>query len=522
MRLRCFAAGLLLACSLAGAAPLRWAAQNDVLTLDPHSQNHTTTLAVLAHVYEGLVRFDERFEPEPALATRWTALSPTHWRFELRRDVRFHDGTPFTADDVVFSFERIRQPPGNMQVYAAGIREVRRVDNHTVELLLDAPQPTLLKSLVYVNIVGRDWARQHRAERSADFKAKEENFATRHANGTGPFKLLDWQPDQAVRLTAQTAWWGRDGSRSNVSELTYLPIKSAATRVAALLSGDVDIVTDLPPQDLMRAKADARLRILEGPENRSLYIAFDQGSPELRGADVKGRNPFQDKRVREAMNLAVDREAIVRQVLRGFGRPAALMVPPGVNGYDAALDVPARPDLERARRLLAEAGYAKGFEVPLHCPNNRYVNDEAICQALVAMWARIGVRAHLIAQPFALHLLTLQRFESPLYMLGVSAATFDAQIGLQAWGHSYTPGADGYFNYGHLSDARLDALIQGIKIEPDTARRSALLREALLKVRDEAYFVPLLHPLRPWAMKAGLRTVHRANDQFEARYTTLP
>jgi peptide/nickel transport system substrate-binding protein len=512
------ACGLLTALCV-GAAPLRWAAQNDVLTLDPHSQNHTTSLTIAAHVYEGLVRRAENNQPEPSLATKWTHVSPTQVRFELRRGVKFHDGSPFTADDVLFSFARIREPQGAMQAYVSGIREIRKLGDHSIDVMLEAPTPLLLQNLVSFCIMSRSWALKNKAEHVEDFKAREENYASRNANGTGPYRLVSWTPDQAVQLVVNKDWW--DGNKGNITQLSYLPIKSAATRVAALLSGDVDLVTDVPPQDYQRLKADARLKLMEGTEVRTIFFAMDQSSDELRDASIKGRNPFKDKRVREALNLALDREAIKRSIMRGQSVPAGLMVAPGVNGYDAALDTPLKADPDKARKLLAEAGYPQGFEVPLRCPNNRYVNDEQICQAAVAMWARIGVRARLNAQPMTLHVQALERYESPFYLLGISMPTYDAHQGLQGWGHSRDTRGNGGQNFNHLADPTLDGLVERIQFEPDIPQRNALIREALLRVRDEYFFIPVHHQIRPWAMKPGVQTLHRSNDSFEARFTTV-
>jgi peptide/nickel transport system substrate-binding protein len=512
-------AALTLGAAATVAAPLRWAATNDILTLDPHSQDHNTSNAIGTHIYEGLTRLSKAYRPEPSLATKWTYLSQTQVRFELRRGVKFHDGSPFTADDVVFSFGRITQPQGTKQTYVSGIKEVKKIDDYTVDLILEAPTPMLLQNIISFPIMSKAWSVKNNTTNTQDYKAKEENFASRNANGTGPYKLVSWQPDQAVKMVANPDWW--DKNPSNVTELTYLPIKSAPTRVAALLSGDVDIVTDLPPQDFFKLKEEGKVKLLEGPEIRTVFFVMDQGSEELRESNVKGKNPFKDRKVREAMNLALDREAIKRSIMRGLSVPAALMIPPGVNGYDAALDAPVKPDLDKARKLLADAGYPQGFEVPLHCPNNRYVNDEQVCQAAVSMWAKIGVKVRLIAAPFSTHSQTFQRGESPFYMLGWGVSTYDALYGMQAWGHTRTTGADGNFNFGKVSDAPLDALIQKIKFEPDVPKRNALIREALLRIRDESLFVPIHHQIRPWAMKPGVETLHRSNDYFEARYTTV-
>jgi peptide/nickel transport system substrate-binding protein len=508
-----------LALNAAAAAPLRWAAQNDILTLDPHSQDHNTSNAIGNHIYEGLTRLGKDYRPEPALATRWTYTSPTQVRFELRKGVKFHDGSPFTADDVVFSFARITQPQGTKQTYVSGIKEIRKIDDHTVDVMLEAPTPMLLQNIISFPIMSKSWSEKNNTTRTQDYKAKEENHASRNANGTGPYKLVSWQPDQAVKMVANKDWW--DKNPGNVTELSYLPIKSPPTRVAALLSGDVDLVTDIPPQDFFKLKEQGKVRLLEGSEIRTVFFVMDQGSDELRDTGVKGKNPFKDRRVREAMNLSLDREAMKRSIMRGLSVPAALMVAPGVNGHDAALDQPLKPDVAKAKQLLAEAGYPSGFELPLHCPNDRYVNDEAICQAAVSMWARIGVKARLIATPFSTHSQTFQRHESPFFMLGWGVSTYDALYGMQAWGHTRTSGADGNFNFGKVSDAQLDALIQKIKFEPDVARRNALIREALLRVRDEFLFIPIHHQIRPWAMKPGVQTLHRSNDYFEARFTQV-
>jgi peptide/nickel transport system substrate-binding protein len=503
----------------ATAAPLRWAAQNDILTLDPHAQDHNTSNAIGTHIYEGLTRLGQNYRPEPSLAFKWTYLTQTQVRFDLRKGVKFHDGSPFTADDVVFSFGRITQPQGTKQTYVSGIKEVKKIDDHTVDLLLEAPTPMLLQNIISFPIMSKAWSTKNNTTNTQDYKAKEENYASRNANGTGPYKLVSWQPDQAVKMVANKDWW--DTNKGNVTELSYLPIKSAPTRVAALLSGDVDIVTDLPPQDFFRLKEEGKVKLLEGAEIRTVFFVMDEGSDELRDASVKGKNPFKDKRVREAMNLALDREAIKRSIMRGLSVPAALMVPPGVNGYEAALDTPLKPDLDKARKLLAEAGYPQGFEVPLNCPNNRYVNDEQVCQAAVSMWAKIGMKVRLITAPFATHSQTFQRGESPFYMLGWGVSTYDALYAMQAWGHTRTNGADGNFNFGKVSDAKLDSLIQLIKFEPDVAKRNALIHDALLRIRDESLFIPIHHQIRPWAMKPGVDTLHRSNDYFEARYTTI-
>ncbi len=501
------------------AQTLRWAAQNDILTLDPHSQNHATTNALLQHTYETLVRYTANYEVEPALATKWTYLSPTHVRFDLRKGVKFHDGTPFTADDVVFSYNRIKQPQGTMGIYVAGVTEVKKVDDHTVDFIMSGPNPVMLRNAISFFIMSKAWSEKNKTINTQDYKNKEENYASRNAMGTGSYKITGWTPEQRVTMTRNDAWW--DKHTNNVKDVIYTPIKSDPTRVAALLSGDVDMLTDLPTQDVGRLRTDSKLKVLDGPEVRTIYLAPDMGSPELKHSSVKGKNPLADKRVRQALSLAIDRNAIQRNTMRGLSIPAALLVAPGVNGYEEALDKPAPVNVDGAKKLLAEAGYPDGFEVRLNCPNNRYVNDEEICQNVVAMWARIGVKAQLAAENMATFIQKVQNFDTSIYLLGWGVATYDAQYSLQSLVRTRSTGADGNFNFGKASDATVDRLVDAMKTETDVAKRNGLIREALIRTRDEALVIPIHHQMRPWAMKAGVTTIHRSDDRPEARFTSV-
>jgi peptide/nickel transport system substrate-binding protein len=333
------------------------------------------------------------------------------------------------------------------------------------------------------------------------------------------YKITAWTPEQRVTMTRNDDWW--DKHTGNVKEVVYTPIKSDPTRVAALLAGDVDMLTDLPTQDVARLRGDAKLKVVDGPEVRTMFLAPDMGSPELKYSSVKGKNPMADKRVRQALSMAIDRAAIQRATMRGLSIPAMLIVAPGVNGYDETLDKPAPVNVDGAKKLLAEAGYPDGFEVRLNCPNNRYVNDEEVCQAIVAMWARIGVKAQLAAENFATFIQKVQNFDSSIYLLGWGVATYDAQYSLQSLVRTRTTGGDGNFNFGKASDATLDRLIDAMKTETDVAKRNGLIREALIRTRDEMLVIPLHHQMRPWAMKSGVTTVHRSDDRPEARYTSI-
>ncbi|MFN4116488.1 MAG: ABC transporter substrate-binding protein [Inhella sp.] len=519
---RALALSAALVCSATSAQTLRWAAQNDLLTLDPHSQNHGTTSALLQHPYEALTRYTRDYQVEGALATDWKQVTPTQIRFNLRKGVKFQDGTPFSADDVVFSFARINSPHSNMKPFVAGIKEVRKVDSHTVDFLLDAPNPILTRTIVEFRIISKAWAEKHKALTPPNIAAKEETYATRNAMGTGPYRLTSWQPEQRITMVANPDWWDAKSpaNQGMPKEVVYTPIKSDQTRIAALLSGEVDLVTDLPTQDVGKLKTNHRLKVLEGPEVRAIFIALDAGSDELRASNVKG-NPYKDRRVREALSIAIDRTAIQRAIMRGLSIPAALIVPPGVNGYNKSLDAVPALNVERAKQLLAEAGYPQGFEMPFNCPNNRYVNDEEICQAVVGMWARVGVKAKLQTESFSTYSPKVQGFQFQTFLYGWGVPTYDALYTLQSLVRTRTAGADGNGNYWKISDARLDSLIDDIKVELDTTKRNALINTALTRVRDEHLFLPIHYQMRPWAMRSHVQTSHRSDDKPVAWWARL-
>lgn len=515
----CLAA--LLATGAAGAATMRWAGANDILTVDPHAQNHQTTHAFLQQVYESLVRYDKAYKIEPALATKWTQISPTQIRFELRKGVKFHDGAPFTADDVVFSLTRAMTPPSNMQSAVQSVKEVKKVDDHTVDLILKGPNPILLRELTEARIMNKAWAEKNNSLKSQDYAAKEENFAARNANGTGPFIMGGWQPDVKVTLKKNPNWW--DKPTGNIDEVVFTPIKSAATRSAALISGQVDFVADPPPQDLARMKGSPDIKLIEGAENRTIFLGLDQFRDELPGAGTPGKNPLKDKRVRQALYQAIDSAGLHSRTMRNLSVPAGTMVAPMVHGWSKALDErAAKYDVEAAKKLLADAGYPNGFSLKLDCPNDRYVNDEAICQAVTAMWTRIGVKTTLQAAPMSQFVTRVMNSDVSAYLFGWGVATFDALYSLDSlMATKDGKTSAGVYNAGRFSNAELDTKIGQIKVEMDIAKRDALLADALKLVKDEYLYLPVHHQIRPWAMRNNVETQHRADDRPMPVWTTI-
>jgi peptide/nickel transport system substrate-binding protein len=302
---------------------------------------------------------------------------------------------------------------------------MKKVDDHTVDFILEAPQPILLRNIIDFRIMSKAWSEKNKSENTQDYKAKEDTYASRNVNGTGPYKITGMDARPAHRDDHPQGLVGQARRQRDRGDLHA--DQGDPTRVAALLSGDVDMLTDLPVQDVARLRQDPKLKVLDGHEVRTIFIALDEYSPELKFSNVKGKNPFKDKRVREALNDGIDREAIKRNTMRGLSMPAAIMVAPGVNGHSQR-DRQGRQGRHRAREEAAGRGrLPAGLRVQLNCPNNRYVNDEEICQNVVAMWARAGVKTKLVAESLATFIQKVQNFDTSAYLLGWGVATFDAQ-----------------------------------------------------------------------------------------------
>src|SRR3954470_24996473 len=426
MKLLAFFA-LMLALGPVHAKPLRWASQGDPQTIDPHSQNELLTNSINGQIYETLVTRGPKLEIGPALGTARQPVDAQTWRFTLRKDVKFHDGTRFTADDVVFSVGRASQASSQIRVYAAAMGKARKLDESTVEFKLPEPNPIMLEHASLVQIMSKAWCEKHRVERPLDFSKREESYASTHANGTGPYMLKLREPDVKTVMVRNPDWWGKP--EGNVDEVTYLSIKSDATRVSALIAGNVDLIIDPPPQDLPRLRKQPDLRVIDGVENRIVFFGFDQHRDELLYADVKGKNPFKDRRVREAIYRAIDVEALRRVTMRGQALPTGGITPSPLGSTpEAEKRLPHDPN--RGKQLLAEAGYPSGFGFTLDCPNNRYINDEQICIAVAGMLAKIGLRVKVNAQPRAIYFARMQKRDTSMYMLGWGGAITDAQTTL--------------------------------------------------------------------------------------------
>lgn len=513
------AVALALACGVSAAKTLRVANQGDAQSMDPHSLNESMQLSFTGNVYEPLVARDKTLGLTPGLATSWKQTSPTVWRFELRRNVNFHDGTPFTADDVVFSFKRASGDGSDMRGYTNSIKEVRKLDAHTVEIETTSPFPILPDVITLVYMMSKKWCEENKAEMPVDRRKGIENTASFRANGTGPFRLRERQPNQRTVLVRNGSYWGKvDG---NVTEVIFTPIGNDATRVAALLSGEVDVMEPVPLQDVDRIKGNAALKVMQGPELRTIFLGMDQRREELQFSNVKGKNPFKDVRVRRAFYQAIDIETIKARVMRGAATPTALMVAPGIKGFTPDLNKRPAYDPEGARKLLAEAGYPNGFEVGMNCPNDRYVNDGAICQAVAANLARIGVKVNLQTETKGTYFPKILRRDTSFYLLGWTPGTYDSHNPLSALMATPNDKGQGQFNLGWYSNARLDELTQLVQAETDPAKRNAMIAEAFKIHQDEVGHIPLHQQALAWAMKSNIDVVQLADNFMPFKYITV-
>ncbi len=497
------------------AQTLRWAGQGDPQTLDPHSQNETLTNNVNSQVYERLTSRDPKLAIVPGLATEWKQTGPLTWRFKLRPGVKFHDGTPLTADDVVFSMQRAKEPTSQIAVYANAVGVPRRIDDLTVEFQLTAFDPIFLQHIDQLWIVSRKWCETHGVTRPLDFKNKEESFAATHANGTGPFMLVSRQAGIKTVLKRNPNWWGR--FEGNVQEVVYTPIASDATRLAALVSGQVDLVNDPAPRDVARLRNTAGVKVIDGPENRLVFIGMDQARDKLLYGKAPGdRNPFKDARVRRALYQAIDIEALKTKLMSGQSVPTGGLTPSSDASFDdSALQTRLPYDVASARKLLAEAGYADGFEVTLDCPNNRYINDEEICTALASMWAQLKVRVRVNAMPRALYFPKLEKLDSSLFLYGWGGNITDAEVILTPVFRTRGSKGVGDFNYGNFRNDKADALAAQSSVEQDAKKREQLIRGALAELREQVNVIPLHRQLIPWAARADVTPVHRADNFVE-------
>ncbi len=526
---RLICAGLLatslLAVGVAAQAPsspgrsLRIASAFDPQTLDPHALALLYHSRVVFQIYDSLLGRDQNFKLEPALALEWRNLNPTTWRFRLRPGVSFHDGSPFTADDAVYSIERALAAPSQRAFQLKGTTGAKKIDELIFDIELATPDAVLPEKLVGLPMMSKAWSAKHGVEKAQDFNGKQETYAVRNANGTGPFMLERYEPDVKTVLKRHPRWWGWADKRSgNLDEVRFVTIKSDATRLAALASGEVDLVLDPPYQDIERLKRDARMTLLQTPDIGQQYLGFDQARDELVTGDLKDRNPFKDKRVRQAVYHAINIDLIVQKVLRGQAVPTGAFLSARVDGSPPELDKRLPYDPAKARALLKEAGYADGFAVTLDCVNVAW--RENVCTAATGMLQQVGIRATLRASPTNLFFPKLSQASASFIEFGWTPSP-DAWASLNALFRSYDKAGLGSFNAGRYRNPKLDALIDGLRVEPDLTRRRAMVGEALRLIDEDLPYIPLYRRTLSWAMNSMVQAVQWPNDVIELRWVKM-
>jgi peptide/nickel transport system substrate-binding protein len=512
---------LLLAAVLSVSLPahagktLRFASAFEPGSMDPHSVGTLYAARVQNQIFDMLVSRGESFAVEPALALSWSVVEPTVWRFKLRPGVKFHDGSPFGADDVVFSIERAMAPTSAVKGTVPNVKGVRKVDDLTVDVVTTSPTPVLPVALSGLRIMSKAWAVKYRAETPQNFQAKEDTHASRHAVGTGPYILKEWVPDVRTVLVANPNYWR---ARGNVEEARYLVMGQAATRLAALVSGEVDFVVDPAIQDIERLKGTAGIKVATGVGRSAQFLGFDQSRDRLLYGDAGDRNPFKELKVRQAVRLAIDKEALQVKIMRNLALSGSAMYSPAVEGYDRKFDRPSPYDPARARALLKEAGYPNGFAVTLHCSASQPA--DSLCQAVASMLSRVGIRVAYQPIPFNNLVPRLLQHDVSFYSVGWTPGT-DAEGVLIPLAHSRNGTGDGQYNAGRYSNPKVDELLDQARVELDPPKRLRMLSDAMAAIDNDAAFVPLVYTRVYWAMRNNVHVIPRPNDVLELRFVNL-
>ena len=504
----CAALAAIAAALPAVAANLVIGLGTDVTSTDPHYHNLTPNNNVASHVYGYLVERNEKSQPQPSLATEWKAIDPTTWEFKLRKGVKFHDGSDFTAADVVASIERVPKVPNSPSPFTAYTKQIQKievVDPHTIRFKTALPYPLMPSDMSQVAIISRQFA-----------NASTEDFNSgKAAIGTGPYKLVRFAKGDRLELARNDAWWG---GRTPWEKVTLRILTQDAARVAALLAGDVQVIEAVPTADVAKLKTDKRLAIYRSVSDRLMYVHMDSDrnvTPTVTAKDGKplDRNPLKDARVRKALSKMINRGAIVERVMEGEAVPAGQIVPDFLFGATKNLKVEAY-DPEGAKKLLAEAGWPDGFKVMLHATNNRYVNDAKIAQAIAQMWTRGGIPTEVVAMPSATFFPQATDLKFSLLQAGWSTGTGESSSSLKALLMTFNKDRGfGTANRGRYSNGKVDALTEDALQTVDDVKREAYLQRATELAIGDTGLIPLHFQISLWATRDGITYTPRVDEQ---------
>jgi peptide/nickel transport system substrate-binding protein len=508
MKLRAALLAAMIAAPAAAQENLRIAVEAGPTSLDPHFASLITNVAFSRHVFQPLVEQDHRQDLRPALATAMRAVDATTWEVTLDPRARFHDGAPVTAEDIAFTIARagdVPNSPSSFRYATRPVSAVEAVDATTLRIRTHQPTPLLPNLLALVMIVSK---KHGEGAVTADYNSGRAMI------GTGPFRHVSWQPGSPVVMERNPAFHGPAPAFARVE---FRPIANAGARVAALQAGDVDLIEIVPPEQFARFRADqSRFAVAESPSNRLIFLTLDsdrEDSPFIRGKDgARIANPLRDARVRRALSLAINRDALVSRVLQGQALAAGDLGPPGYFGTSPDLTPPPF-DLDQARRLLAEAGWPNGFAVQINGPNDRYVNDEQVVQAIAQMWTRLGLTATVEVKTRAVWISEAAQLRYSVNLAGFSPNPEVLGM-LETQVHSWNPQLGlGTANRGRFSNPAIDAVIQRARMTMDDADRRALSQQATrMALRDETALIPLYFQVNTWAMRRGIAYEARTDE----------
>ena len=516
---RLCAAALIVACvsatftSTARGVDLRVGVAAEATTLDPHYYNLNPNMEVDDHLYDYLISFNDKGNLIPGLATSWRSVDDTTWEFSLRKGVTFHDGSQFTAADVVFTIQRARMPSNSPDSYSrhfTRIAEVAVMDDFTLRIRTDTAFPNLLRELAQIAIIPR----------TLGATATYENFNSgKAAIGTGPFKLVEWVPGDRLILARNDAWWGE---RPVWDRVIFKPIVSSPARTAALLAGDVDIISAVPTSDVARLRTDPRTAVWQIVGNRLMYVVPDVArdiSPFVRGSDGKPlpQNPLRDVRVRQAISKAINRRALVDQVMEGIGTPAGQFLPEGFFGHSPQLQ-PDIYDPATARQLLSDAGYPQGFSLTISGPNDRYLNDARVAETIAQFLTRVGIKTSVDTMPKAVFFSRAAKLDFSFMFIGSAPATNEASDSMAYLLATFDKDRGmGAGNRGRFSNRKYDLLLDEALRTIEDGKRESLLRQATeIAIGEQLALIPLYYQVNVWATRKGLTFAPRIDELTHA------
>jgi len=486
-------------------------------SMDPHFTNSGPDVANMLHVFDKLILQDEKQALMPGLATSWTAINPTTWEVKLREGVTFHDGTPFTAEDVAYTVKRAVDVPKSSSPFALYVKTIKEVvvkGPHLIHLTTAEPAPLLPWDISTFGIISK---------KHGENAATEDYNSGKAAIGTGPYKLVSYSPNERIVFQRNEAYWG---GKPVWEKVTFSLIANQASRTAALLAGDVDAIDTVATQDIERLKSTTGIGVWRAPSNRVIYLILDSEravAEHVRDADGKPMtvNPLKDSRVRQALSQSISREALVERIMEGEGIPTGQLVPPGFFGHDPSIKTPAQ-NFDAAKKLLADAGYPKGFQLTLHGSNGRYLNDAKLTQAIGQMFVRIGVATTVETLPRQIYATRGNEFGFSVGLFGWGTDTGEAASPLKSLIHTRDAktGA-GASNRGRYSNPKIDAVIDEALRTLDDKKREALLQEATRLSVEDAAIIPMYFQVNTWATRGNLTWVPRS-DEFTLALSARP